>query len=417
MLKLLGATHGRFMHQRRARAIADALAPWLPEEGHVIDLGCGDGAVAAELLERRPRLRVEGYDVLPRENARVPVHQFNGSHLPLPDGSADAVVLVDVLHHCVNPEELLREAARVAKVVVLVKDHRVGYPGASLLLRSMDWVGNRRHDEVLPYHYWRVQQWRAAWWNLGLQPREYRERLGLYPFPFSFALENGLHFAAALVRSAGPAPTRWERAYQAFETPEQELRKFTARLREVGADRWNRRSAVLEVCSGRGTGLRAWHALGFHDVIGVDYSAALVAEQRGPGRCILGDARNLPLATGSRDVVVVQGGLHHMLTFDDVDRALGEMRRVVAADGRVVIIEPWLTPFLRLVHALCARPLLRRLWPKLDALAIMTEEERDTYERWLRMPEDVLAIIHKHIVPQVLRRRFGKLVVVGTPRP
>ena len=38
------------------------------------------------------------------------------------------------------------------------------------------------------------------------------------------------------------APNRWERAYQAFQTPEQELNKFVERLRSIGADRWDRRA-------------------------------------------------------------------------------------------------------------------------------------------------------------------------------
>ncbi len=58
------------------------------------------------------------------------------------------------------------------------------------------------------------------------------------------------------------------------------------------------------------------------------------------------------------------GGLHHLATFGDVALALAEMQRVVVPDGRVVIIEPWLTPFLRAVHVLTDRQVLRRLIPK-----------------------------------------------------
>ena len=211
-----------------------------------------------------------------------------------------------------------------------------------------------------------------------------------------------------------PAATKWERAYQAFETPDEGLAKFLSRLREVGADGWDRSSRVLEVCSGRGTGLRAWSALGFTDLIGVDYSRALVATHEGPGRCVLGDVRAIPLKSGSCDIVAVQGGLHHLFSFSDVDCALAEMCRVLSPQGRVVIIEPWLTAFLRAVHAVSAQPLARRLWPKLDAFETMREEERETYERWLGAPDEILAIIRRHVVPQLLRCRWGKLVLVGT---
>ena len=213
-----------------------------------------------------------------------------------------------------------------------------------------------------------------------------------------------------------PVASRWEQAYQRFETPEQEIRKFNSRLRRVNADKWDRRLRILEICSGRGNGLRAWHALGFSDVLGVDLSLPLVATHTGPGVCILGDVRSLPLASASRDVVVVQGGLHHLFTFEDVAQALAEMTRVLVPDGRVIIIEPWRTPFLRCVHALSRQPAVRRLSNKMDAFETMLEEERNTYEQWLGSPERCLEIILKHVNPQILERRWGKLTVVGTPR-
>jgi SAM-dependent methyltransferase len=191
--------------------LGSLLAPWLPEHGTVVDVGSGDGALAAQLLARRPDVRIEGYDVLVRANLPIPVHHFDGRHLPLPDASADAVVLVDVLHHCDDPEAMLREALRVARRVVIVKDHRLGHPAARTLLRVMDWISNRPHGVVLPYNYWPEERWREAWRTLDVEPTQYRARLGLYPFPFSLVLDTGLHFAAALTRTTRPdlsAPRR-----------------------------------------------------------------------------------------------------------------------------------------------------------------------------------------------------------------
>ena len=140
------------------------------------------------------------------------------------------------------------------------------------------------------------------------------------------------------------AVTEWEQAYQRFETPEQERRKFIRRLRSLGVHEWSRDTRVLEICSGRGNGLIAWRRLGFSNVFGVDLSPALVERSESRRWCVVGDARRLPISTASRDVAIVQGGLHHLLSLDDVREALGEMRRVLKPDGRVIIIaEPALT--------------------------------------------------------------------------
>jgi ubiquinone/menaquinone biosynthesis C-methylase UbiE len=130
---------------------------------------------------------------------------------------------------------------------------------------------------------------------------------------------------------------------------------------------------------------------------------------------MIGDARALPLASRSIDIVIVQGGLHHLFSTGDVDIAVGEMRRVVTRQGRIIIIEPWLTPFLRLVHFICEQSAARHVSPKLDALATMIEEERKTYDRWLNAPDEHMDVIRRHVMPRIVKRQWGKLVVVGSP--
>jgi ubiquinone/menaquinone biosynthesis C-methylase UbiE len=207
----------------------------------------------------------------------------------------------------------------------------------------------------------------------------------------------------------------WEEAYQRFETPEQEQRKFIRRLRRLGVHGWKRESSVLEICSGRGNGLIAWRRLGFSNVSGVDLSLALVERSACRRQCVQGDARCLPIRTASRDVAIVQGGLHHLASLDDVRQALTEMRRVLKPDGRAIVIEPWPTPFLRVVHLIAERRLARALSTTLDAFAAMTDEERPTYEAWLASPGPILAALTAQFEAIVIRQRLGKLIFVGRP--
>jgi len=208
----------------------------------------------------------------------------------------------------------------------------------------------------------------------------------------------------------------WEAAYLRFETPRQEQEKFIKRLGSLGVETWDRGLTITELFCGRGNGLIAWHRLGFENLEGLDISADLVARYEGPARVHVGDARSLPFEDESRDVVAVQGGLHHLQSLADLDRTRGEIRRVLKPGGRLLVVEPWKTLFLRCVHAACGVAVCRRMWSKLDALATMIELERETYERWLGQPQPVLAAIREVVEPQMLQIAWGKLMLVGTRR-
>jgi ubiquinone/menaquinone biosynthesis C-methylase UbiE len=225
-------------------------------------------------------------------------------------------------------------------------------------------------------------------------------------------LSTGSEYRTKIANPADP----WEAAYLRFETPEQEIRKFVKRLRALGADKWPRESEIVELFCGRGNGLRALQLLGFTRVEGVDLSAHLVAQYRGNATCYVGDCRQLLFADQSKDVLIVQGGLHHLPSLpDDLERTLAQMHRVLRKDGRVVLLEPWLTPFLRLAHFACENSISRRLSNKVDALAVMIQHERQTYEQWLNHPGVILQVVRKYFAPSQQSVAWGKWSFVGRP--
>jgi len=218
---------------------------------------------------------------------------------------------------------------------------------------------------------------------------------------------------------SNPPPTvdPWEAAYARFESPAQEIQKFISRLQELGAPAWPKDAAIVELFCGRGNGLHALQQLGFSHIQGVDLSPRLLAQYAGSAQCIVADCRNLPFADHCKDVVIVQGGLHHLPELPaDLDQTFSEIRRVLKANGRVMFVEPWSTPFLNLVHAVCENPLARKYSVKLDALATMIHYERRTYEQWLTQPQLVLGLAEKHFVALQQSFRWGKWRFIGTPR-
>jgi ubiquinone/menaquinone biosynthesis C-methylase UbiE len=211
---------------------------------------------------------------------------------------------------------------------------------------------------------------------------------------------------------------QWEEAYLRFESPEQEVRKFRKRLVELGAATWDRDARVVELFCGRGNGLHALEQIGFRNVEGVDLSERLLAQYTGKARCVVGDCRRLRFEDGSKDVVIVQGGLHHLPTLpDDLEQTLGEIHRVLRVGGIVVLVEPWTTPFLNFVHAVCQVRMARALSSKIDALATMIEHEITTYKAWLSQPRMIMGLLDRSFEPVTRKMTRGKLCYVGRRRP
>jgi SAM-dependent methyltransferase len=94
----------------------------------VAEIGCGDGALLAELGARGLAGELHGFEVS-EEAARIArtrgapglvgVSVFDGRRLPVDDNAFDVALLSHVLEHVPDPAALLREAARVSRAVVL----------------------------------------------------------------------------------------------------------------------------------------------------------------------------------------------------------------------------------------------------------------------------------------------------------
>lgn len=84
--------------------------------GVLLDVGCGQMPYKHLIMEGGLVWKYIGLDL-----ANNPTHDNNpdvlwdGIKIPLPDGSMDSVLLTEVLEHCPDPVELLREIHRVIK--------------------------------------------------------------------------------------------------------------------------------------------------------------------------------------------------------------------------------------------------------------------------------------------------------------
>lgn len=123
-----------------SRLAGERFLDWLApaEGGRWVDVGCGNGAFTALLLERAKAARVEGIDPseqqvayarerLARERARF--QAGDASALPWPDAAFDAAVMALVIFFVPEPARALAEMARVVR------------PGGSVSAYAWDILG------------------------------------------------------------------------------------------------------------------------------------------------------------------------------------------------------------------------------------------------------------------------------------
>jgi ubiquinone/menaquinone biosynthesis C-methylase UbiE len=125
------------MREREFRpALVEAVLEHRPET--VLDVGCGTGTLARQLLNAHPSVEVVGIDgdeavlaaargKLNADERRVQLREGRADALPIADSSIDVVVQSLLLHHL----------APATKLAALSEAHRVLVPGGRLVIA--DW--------------------------------------------------------------------------------------------------------------------------------------------------------------------------------------------------------------------------------------------------------------------------------------
>ena len=117
--------------------------------GNVLELGSGSGAMALELLERYPTIRLTATDVDPAMRAaatqrlarygnRVEIREADATQLPFDDASFDAVISFIMLHHVIDWERALGEISRVLRPGGIVAGYDLVESGVSRLTHRLD---------------------------------------------------------------------------------------------------------------------------------------------------------------------------------------------------------------------------------------------------------------------------------------
>ncbi|MFC1721292.1 class I SAM-dependent methyltransferase [Patescibacteria group bacterium] len=109
--------------QERLDHYVPLLIDWVEPLSKVLDFGCGRGYFSKYLHAEKSIAPVltDVEDMRDKEAVgKFPFFRFDGQELLLPSDSFTTVLLIDVLHHCPDPKQILREAKRVATQNIIV---------------------------------------------------------------------------------------------------------------------------------------------------------------------------------------------------------------------------------------------------------------------------------------------------------
>ena len=132
-----------------------SIAALVPHGSRVLDLGCGDGALLAHLVNQRGcsgyGVEIDDANVLACARRGVNVLQLNldGGLAMFDDNSFDVVLQIDTLQHLRNAETMLRETARVGRTGVVAFPNFAHWPNRVSILRGRMPVTRR-----LPYQWY-----------------------------------------------------------------------------------------------------------------------------------------------------------------------------------------------------------------------------------------------------------------------
>jgi ubiquinone/menaquinone biosynthesis C-methylase UbiE len=168
----------------RDNLIARRLAGWMRPDQSLLDVGSGNGELAAAVT-RLSGVKPTLCDVRRFGKVDMPfLVQADPLSIPAESQSFDVVTLCFVLHHIADPksqETLLHDALRVARErVILLEDTPVGsFERAANV--AWDWVLNAPRGVPTPFTFRSAEAWRTVLSTSGFKVTEVETFRGAWP--------------------------------------------------------------------------------------------------------------------------------------------------------------------------------------------------------------------------------------------
>jgi len=173
---------GKFI-RRRSETVVSRIMPYIKNSNKIIDIGSGTGDVAS-------LIKAQGKNITPVDVAdfhgprMIKTIIYDGKTLPFKEKSFDIALLLMVMHHTLDPEVVFKEAARVAKEIVVIETSHTT-PINRVLTIISDAIGNLRL-EAFWNSYKTDIEWQQFFARHGftvIENRKFNDKnLGIIPF-------------------------------------------------------------------------------------------------------------------------------------------------------------------------------------------------------------------------------------------
>lgn len=143
------------------------LMTMIPEQGDMLEVGCGEGMLLSEVYRLWPERKLTGVDLSEsavqearERNPGIQIDVANALDLPFEDNSFEVVLCAEVLEHLKEPQKALAELCRVSsKHVILSVPHEPWFRLGNLAVLSHAKTLGNPPDH---YNHWNTRSF-SAW--------------------------------------------------------------------------------------------------------------------------------------------------------------------------------------------------------------------------------------------------------------
>lgn len=197
--KLMNAT----FRDAQRRNLINALKEVLPtESAEILDIGAGNGEFSWMIQQAMPNLQIRGIEVIERGDPFIPITLYDGNRIPFHDRAFDYAMIINMLHHTASPSDVLKEAIRVSRKGIIIKDHYAGNWLDYYTLVGMEYMNpNARALMKMPLHFYSQKEWYAIFESLDLVCEAQTSRFISYGRFWDILFGRHMHFVGRYSRS------------------------------------------------------------------------------------------------------------------------------------------------------------------------------------------------------------------------